>query len=137
MNKLGRADSEMNLCEGTGQSSLVSKNITIFNRRTSVRLEPEMWDALKDISVREKCSVHDICSLVFARKGKDTSLTAAIRVFLVLYYRCAATEEGHALAGHGDFNAMKKRARISPDQEALFRNFGRSRRFSSFKVNDN
>ena len=43
------------------QSSLVSRNITIFGRRTSVRLEPEMWVALNDIANRERCSVHDIC----------------------------------------------------------------------------
>ena len=95
-----------------GQSSLVSRNITIFGRRTSIRLEPEMWTALNDIADREKCSVHDICSLVYVRKSSLTSLTAAIRVFLMLYYKAAATDIGHKQAGHGDFSNMKKRARI-------------------------
>jgi predicted DNA-binding ribbon-helix-helix protein len=49
-------------------STLVSKNVTILGRRTSVRLEPEMWNALKDISRREGCSMHEICSLIFIRK---------------------------------------------------------------------
>lgn len=121
-----------------GQSSLVSRNITIFNRRTSVRLEPEMWDALKDISERENCSVHDICSLVFVCKKQDTSLTAAIRVFLMLYYRSATTEEGHISARHGDFEMMKKRARISSEQAELFQSYSKKRRFSSFnEINDN
>lgn len=138
MKTLSQSNVESDSVTEEGQSSLISKNITIFNRRTSVRLEPEMWDALKDISVREQCTVHDICSLVYVRKGKDTSLTAAIRVFLMLYYRSATTEDGHRNAGHGDFSSMKTRARISPEHEALFQDFRRKKRFSSFEeLNDN
>lgn len=131
MKNLSQVDCVLPTVSGETPSSLVSKNITIFDRRTSVRLEPAMWDALKDISMREKCSVHDICSLVYVRKGQGTSLTAAIRVFLMLYYRSAATEVGHAQAGHGDFNAMKKRARMSEEQEALFMRHRRKQSFSS------
>lgn len=93
-------------------STLISRNITVNGHRTSVRLEPEMWVALRDITTREKCSMHDICSLIALRKTPETSLTAAIRVFLMLYYKAAATEEGHARAGHGDFEGMKARARL-------------------------
>ncbi len=103
-----------------GRSSLVSRNITILGRRTSIRLEPEMWNSLNDIADREKCSIHDICGLVYTRKSQETSLTAAIRVFLVLYYRAAATESGHKQAGHGDFNIMKKRARIPAQYKDFF-----------------
>ncbi len=103
-----------------GQSSLVSRNITIFNRRTSIRLEPEMWVALKDIADREKCTIHDICGLVYTRKDQGTSLTAAIRVFLILYFRAASTEKGHENAGHGDFDVMKKRACIPEEFQVFF-----------------
>jgi predicted DNA-binding ribbon-helix-helix protein len=103
-----------------GQSSLVSRNITIFGRRTSIRLEPEMWTALNDIAQRENCSVHDICSLVFVRKSPLTSLTAAIRVFLMLYFKAATTDIGHRDAGHGDFNTMKRRARIPLAYKSYF-----------------
>ncbi len=95
-----------------GKSTLVSRNITVLGRRTSVRLEPEMWSALREIARREDCKIHDICSLIHLRKNQDTSLTAAIRVFLMLYYRAAATEEGHRRAGHGDFSHMIQRARM-------------------------
>lgn len=96
----------------SGKTTLISKNITVQGHRTSIRLEPEMWMALRDIALREKCSIHDICSLVSVRKNIHTSLTAAIRVFLMLYYRASSTEEGHRRAGHGDFEFMKRRARI-------------------------
>ena len=68
-------------------STLVSRNITVSGRRTSVRLEPEMWRALKEISTRENCSIHELCTLINFRKNRRTSLTAAIRVFLMLYFR--------------------------------------------------
>lgn len=97
------------------KSTLVSCNVTILGRRTSVRLEPAMWNALHEIAGREKCKVHDICSLIHLRKNRKTSLTAAIRVFLMLYYRAAATEEGHGRAGHGNFRSMMARARMPND----------------------
>lgn len=78
-----------------------------------------MWTALKEISSQEYCSIHDICTLISIRKKENTSLTAAIRVFIMLYFRAASTDEGHRKAGHGDFEHMKKRARI-PEQFSSF-----------------
>lgn len=95
------------------KSTLISRNVTIMGRRTSVRLEPEMWMVLKEISKREKCTIHDLCSLTSLRKNENTSLTAAIRVFLMLYFRASSTEDGHQRAGHGDFEFMKQRAKAS------------------------
>jgi predicted DNA-binding ribbon-helix-helix protein len=97
------------------KSTLVSRNITVVGRRTSVRLEPEMWTSLREIARRENCKIHDICSLIQLRKNPATSLTAAIRVFLMLYYRAAATDDGHNRAGHGNFDNMVQRARMTPD----------------------
>lgn len=86
---------------GRGRSStLVNRNVTIRDRRTSLRLEPAMWDALGEIAEREGRTVHELCSGVeFART--ESTLTAAIRVFILGYFRAAATEQGHVLAGHG------------------------------------
>lgn len=97
------------LNENCVKSSLVSKNIVIGKRRTSVRLEPEMWLSLKDIARREKCTLNDVCTLVYLCKKEATSLTAAIRVFLMLYYKAAATEEGHVKANHGSYHNMRAR----------------------------
>ena len=101
--------------DDNSKTTLISKNITVCQRRTSVRLEPEMWLALRDIAMRERCTIHDICTLVSMRKNTRTSLTAAIRVFLMLYYRAAATEEGHRRAGHGNFEFMRQRARLAAE----------------------
>lgn len=67
--------------------SLQSKNIRIHKRRTSVRLEPQMWNALNEIARLEKCSIHDVCGAVHDLKEPETSFTAALRVFMMEYYR--------------------------------------------------
>jgi predicted DNA-binding ribbon-helix-helix protein len=87
------------------RSTLVSRNVTIAGHRTSVRLEPDMWSGLAEICRRERASLHEICTSVAARKQENTSLTAAIRVFVMTYFRAAATEDGHIKAGHGGYGA--------------------------------
>jgi predicted DNA-binding ribbon-helix-helix protein len=82
-------------------SGLINRNVMVGTHRTSIRLEVEMWVALQDISHREKRSVHELTTLIAGRKRAQTSLTAAIRVFIVAYFRAAATEIGHRAAGHG------------------------------------
>lgn len=106
---------DIDYCPIIQKSSLISRNITVRGRRISIRLEPEMWDAIKDIARREGTTIHNICSLISLRKADATSLTAAIRVFLMLYYRAATTAEGHFRSGHGNFENMKRRARITED----------------------
>jgi predicted DNA-binding ribbon-helix-helix protein len=83
------------------RSTLVSRNVVISGNRTSVRLEPEMWDGLREICQRERSTVHQVCTSVSLQKLEATTLTAAIRVFVMRYFRLASTEEGHAKAGHG------------------------------------
>lgn len=76
------------------KSTLISHNVMVDGRRTSVRLEKEMWMAFKDIAKNEKCTIHELCTAVAQRKKPDTSLTAAIRVFIMAYFQAAATQEG-------------------------------------------
>ena len=71
------------------RSTLINRNIMVNGRRTSVRLEPEMWTALLDIARRENQTIHALASQVALGKKPETSLTAAIRVFCLAYYRSA------------------------------------------------
>ena len=79
---------------------MYARNVTVAGRRTSLRMEPEMWDALQEVAEREGQSLHDLCTLVARRRGLH-SMTAAIRVHLLNYFRAAATEAGHRKAQHG------------------------------------
>lgn len=79
---------------------LVSRNVTVSGRRTSIRLEPEMWDGLTEICRREDITPHQLATLV-DRCRHRSSLTAKLRVFILAYFRVASTEAGHTQAGHG------------------------------------
>ena len=71
-------------------------NVVVDGHRTSVRLEPQMWDALQDIVRRRRTTVHDLVTDI-DRRRTASSLTAAIRVYIVDFYRAAALH-GPALA---------------------------------------
>ncbi len=70
-------------------STLVIRNIVVAGRRTSVRLEPVMWDALHEIARQRKLSVNALATEIDDRRSAS-SLTAAIRVYIVDFYRAAA-----------------------------------------------
>ena len=82
------------------RTSLVSRNVSVGGRRTSVRLEPDMWEALHEMAERENTPLSAIVTRIDAERRAST-LTSAIREHLVRYYRSAATENGHRIAGHG------------------------------------
>lgn len=81
-------------------STLINRNVTVSGRRTSMRLEPAMWEALQQICSREGKTLNELVTEI-DRMRSESSLTAAIRVYLLGYFRAAATDEGHRLAGHG------------------------------------
>ena len=83
-------------------SNLVNRNIIVDGHRTSIRLEPAMWLAFTKIAERENMTIHQLGTRIDRLRDKNCGLTAAIRVFLLAYFQEAATEEGHARAGHGD-----------------------------------
>jgi predicted DNA-binding ribbon-helix-helix protein len=74
-------------------SSLPIRNVVVAGHRTSVRLEPLMWDALREIARRRDVSVNDLVTEIDEHRGAP-SLTAAIRVYIVGYYRTAAGSSG-------------------------------------------
>ena len=86
----------------TSRSTLVMRNITVSGHRTSIRLEPEMWVALRDIALQEATSVNQLCSHVAQGKNQHTSLTAAIRVYVMNYYRTALAQNGMFAIGSWD-----------------------------------
>lgn len=81
-------------------STLINRNVTVAGRRTSMRLEPAMWDALQQLCQREGKTLNELVTEI-DRQRSESSLTAAIRVYLLRYFCAAATDEGHRLAGHG------------------------------------
>jgi predicted DNA-binding ribbon-helix-helix protein len=68
---------------------LTIRNVVVAGHRTSVRLEPLMWEALRDIARRRGVGINDLVTDI-DRRRETSSLTAAIRVYIVDFYRSAA-----------------------------------------------
>lgn len=77
------------------KSTLVSKNVTINGRRTSLRLEEEIWEALADVCRMEGLTLHALCTMIDANRH-GSSRTSAVRAFVVTYFRTAARQESVA-----------------------------------------
>lgn len=84
----------------TIQSRLQSRNVTVDGHRTSLRLEQDVWDALEEICAREGVNTHELCTRIELRRT-GSSRTAAVRAFVLSYFRAAASDTGHVRAGHG------------------------------------
>ena len=82
------------------ETRLINRNITATRGRSSMRLEPEIWAALQEICQREQMGIADLVQSVEAKLPVG-GRTSAVRVFAFEYFRAAATEAGHAAAGHG------------------------------------
>jgi predicted DNA-binding ribbon-helix-helix protein len=81
-------------------SRLVTRNLLCAQGRTTMRLEPEFWDMLREISRREGLSLNAIMRDIDATRGGH-GRTGAFRVFILNYCRVATTELTHAAVGHG------------------------------------
>jgi predicted DNA-binding ribbon-helix-helix protein len=81
-------------------SRLINRNIVASRGRSSMRLEPEIWDALHEICRREHVALGDLVRRVEGEL-EIGGRTSAVRVFVFKYFRDATTEVGHARAGHG------------------------------------
>src|ERR1700726_4944410 len=77
------------------RSSLVIRNIVVAGHRTSVRLEPVMWEALLEIVRLQQTNVNQLVTDI-DRQRHSSSLTAAIRVYIVDFYRSAASHAERA-----------------------------------------
>jgi predicted DNA-binding ribbon-helix-helix protein len=81
-------------------SRLINRNVVAGRGRTSMRLEPELWDALLEICQRERQDINRLVRQIEA-EGHSGGRTSAVRVFVLQYFRSAANESGHEAVHHG------------------------------------
>jgi predicted DNA-binding ribbon-helix-helix protein len=81
-------------------SRLVNRNVTASHGRTSMRLEPELWNALEEMCQRERTTIGEVVRRL-EQRGHPGGRTSAVRVHVLDYFRAAATETGHRMAAHG------------------------------------
>ena len=63
---------------------LIKKSITIKKHRTSLSLEKEFWDALKNIAKQKKCSIENLVTKIDSER--KVSLASSIRVYILKFY---------------------------------------------------
>jgi predicted DNA-binding ribbon-helix-helix protein len=62
------------------------RSVRISGRRTSMRLESQFWEALRDVAERERSDIGEICTRI-AKRARNTNLSSAVRVAMMAYYR--------------------------------------------------
>ncbi len=61
-------------------------SLTLRGHRTSVSLEPEFWQAFRDIAHEKGRPINDLAAEIDAARG-DVGLASAIRVHVLAHYR--------------------------------------------------
>ena len=73
-------------------AKLLTRNVVIDGKRTTIRLESAIWDAVDDLCSRERMSRHDLCSRV--EVGRDgLNRAQAMRAVVVNYFRFSLCNE--------------------------------------------
>lgn len=75
---------------GESMSTLRTRNVSLQGHRTSVRLEPALWEAFDEICKLERKTRHALCSEIAERRCVG-GFTSALRVFILDYYRALAS----------------------------------------------
>ena len=80
-------------------SRLINRNINAGRGRTSMRLEPELWEALEEICDRERMTMRDLVRGI-ERSEHASGRTSAVRVHIINYFRAAACLGSQAQSRH-------------------------------------
>lgn len=66
---------------------LSNRVITIYSRKTSIRLAPAEWNAIETICKRENISRKILFELIDVNRDERLGLTSSIRLFSIIYYK--------------------------------------------------
>jgi predicted DNA-binding ribbon-helix-helix protein len=69
------------------KTTLIHRHVRIDDRPTSLALEPEFWQFLRDIAYTRRVTQARLLSVINQHKGKDISLASALRIFVAQHYR--------------------------------------------------
>jgi predicted DNA-binding ribbon-helix-helix protein len=62
-------------------------SLTLKGHRTSVSLEDAFWQAFRDIAAERGQPINVLAAEIDAARGMEAGLAAAIRLFVLNYYR--------------------------------------------------
>jgi predicted DNA-binding ribbon-helix-helix protein len=68
-------------------TNLIHRKIEFDGRPTSLRLEPEFWQYLREIAFEKRVAVSTLIGVINQHKGNGISLASALRIFVAQHYR--------------------------------------------------
>ncbi|MDR6952213.1 putative DNA-binding ribbon-helix-helix protein [Ancylobacter sp. 3268] len=68
------------------KSPVVKRSIVIAGHKTSVSLEDQFWDALKEIASEKRSTLSDIVASIDSGRNQG-NLSSAIRLYVLAHYR--------------------------------------------------
>tara|TARA_Y100000589_G_scaffold330484_1_gene380235 strand:+ start:1589 stop:1798 length:210 start_codon:yes stop_codon:yes gene_type:complete len=63
------------------------KSVNISGHRTSISIEEQFWQVLKEISEYKKKSINSLIFEIDKKRNINTNLSSAIRLFVLNYIR--------------------------------------------------
>lgn len=58
-------------------------SVTLKGHRTSISLEDEFWDALRELAAEKDMAVNALVAEIDAERGMDLGLASAIRLYVL------------------------------------------------------
>lgn len=77
-------------------ASISSRVVSIYNRKTSMRLAPAEWKAIELICQRENIPRKILFELIDLNRDEKFGLTSSIRLFVIIYYKNAMLKKPQA-----------------------------------------
>jgi predicted DNA-binding ribbon-helix-helix protein len=71
-----------------GKSKIAKRSVVVDGCETSVGLEPQFWEAFKEIAATRKMDIKELVSEV-AKDRETANLSSAIRLYVLNFYRDA------------------------------------------------
>ena len=75
--------------DGAGRSRPVKHSFSIRGHRTSISLEAEFWEALKEAAAADRTTLAALVAHIDQNRG-EAGLSGAVRVWILDYYRTRA-----------------------------------------------
>ena len=82
--------------DGSGRWEI--HNVVVNGRRTSIRLEPALWDARREVAYRREITVDEFATEI-ADQRTFSNPTTAVRAYIVLFHQNAVSETSAAKDG--------------------------------------
>ena len=66
---------------------MTKRSLTVAGHRTSISLEEPFWQGLTEIAAARRSSIAGLVAVIDRSRPSGTNLSAAIRVFVLDWYR--------------------------------------------------